>query len=94
MRLGGTTPLVVSSSSTAESSSLEWESPVHSWHDLKRNKYKIALRNRQIDGIEDNKWKIIQNSCYEYAICGRGVPISNSKYAFTEYCFRCYPWCA
>ena len=42
-------PLVVSSSSTAESWSLDWESPapVHSWHDLKKNKYKIALRNRQ-----------------------------------------------
>ena len=47
MRHGGT-PVVVSSSSTAESSSLEWESPVHGWHDLKKNKYKMALRNRYL----------------------------------------------
>ena len=62
MRHGGTTPVVVSSSSTAESSSMEWESPVHGWHDLKKNKYKMALRNRFVTDIFPSDSEInIQN---------------------------------
>ena len=50
-----TTPAVVSSSSTGESSSLEWESPMHGWHDLKKNKYKMALRNRYVSHVYDKE---------------------------------------
>ncbi len=45
----GSSPALTASSATAtttEESSLEWESPMHAWHDLKKSKYKVALSSR------------------------------------------------
>lgn len=46
-----------------EPESLEWESPLHGWHDLKHQKYKVALSSRSAseyggddDGLDGLEW--------------------------------------
>ena len=101
MRLGGGAgPLVVSSSSTGgESSSLEWESPAHGWHDLKKSKYKMALRNRHVQigtsmtfstnpGLCWRKMAVLRDGCVLILEQRRARADIERQDKVTESCFR------
>jgi hypothetical protein len=71
--------------SVTNEESLEWDSPVQGWHDLKKSKYKVALSSQNTSefGGDDINDEISEDlDCWEWDSDGFGLQVANETEGF------------